>query len=361
MRASRIVAVLGFLGALAVRAVYLARFSTNPDFAAFAEVVAILRRGGDLYVETSHYNYSPVWAHCLLALDGIARLLGCSFALALGGFLAAVDAATAVLLHRLAGGGRRGTSAALIFFANPVSVFCSSFHLQFDGVAILFLVFALVCAAKVSPSRAGTVAALSASIVVKHVTMFFPPLFLARSSRRGLRLAEALIPYACFAAVFLPFARTWPAVRRNVFEYRGLAEDYGTAMLRKIPGVPAWLPTAVFLAAVAAAIVLLIRRDVEPARACLLLFLVMLLTIPGIVEYYFVWPIALGALFGGLGYAVYTLTVTAFFLGSPDGLNLPLTHLPGWHGVWWSVLLWLAWEVRRLPVRRAAAPGIMAA
>jgi hypothetical protein len=360
-RGRRIVFAAGFLAALAVRAAFLARASTNPDLAAFADVVAILRRGGDLYVETNRYNYSPLWAHVLLALDGLSRLLDCSLALAIGAFLTAVDAATAALLHRLAGGGRRGAAAALLFFANPVSVFCSSFHRQFDDAAILFLVLALVCAAAVPSSRAGTVAALSASLVVKHVTVFFPPLFLRRRRRRGLRLVEAGIPYVVFAAVFLPYARTWPAIRRNVFGYRGLAEDYGTAMLRMIPGAPAWLPMAVFLAAVAAAIVLLNRRDVEPARACLLLFLVMLLTIPGIVEYYFVWPIALGALFGGAGYFVYTLTVSAFFFGSPDGLNLPLTHLPGWHGVWWSVLLWLAWELRRLGKRPAARPGIMAA
>ncbi|HWZ86731.1 MAG TPA: hypothetical protein VN032_11045, partial [Thermoanaerobaculia bacterium] len=59
----------------------------------------------------------------------------------------------------------------------------------------------------------------------------------------------------------------------------------------------------------------------------------------------------------GAGYAVYTVVVTAFFLGSPDGLNLPLTHLPGWHGIWWSVLFWLAWEMRRLGPRPASAPA----
>jgi len=353
-RGRRLFFAAGFLAALTVRAAYLERASMNPDVAAFADVVAVLRRGGALYLETSRYNYSPLWAQILLALDAAARLLGCSLAVVLGAFLTVADAATAALLHRLAGRGERGAAAALLFFANPVSVFASSFHLQFDNVAILFLVLALVAAEKVPPSRAGTVAALSVSIIVKHFTIFFPPLFLERRKRRGLRPVEALVPYAAFAAVFLPYARSWPAVRRSVFEYRGLAEDYGTAMLRKIPGAPDWLPMAVFLAAVAVAIVLLLRRGAEPARACLLLFLVMLLTIPGIVEYYFVWPIALGALFGGVGYVVYTLTVSAFFFGSPDGLNLPLTHLPGWHGVWWSVLLWIAWELRRLPARAAS-------
>ena len=87
-----------------------------------------------------------------------------------------------------------------------------------------------------------------------------------------------------------------------------------------------------------------------------MLFLVMLLFAPGICEYYFVWPIALGALFGGAGYLVYTVVVASFFLGSPDGLGLPLSHLPGWHGVWFAVLLWLLWEARRL----SRQPGALA-
>jgi hypothetical protein len=116
--------------------------------------------------------------------------------------------------------------------------------------------------------------------------------------------------------------------------------------LNRVPGVPAWTPTALFFAAALVASFLL--RRFEPARACLLLFLVLLVFLPGIAEYYFVWPIALGSLFGGAGYAVFTLVVSAFFLGSPDGLGLALTHLPGWHGVWFGVVFWLLWELRKL-------------
>jgi hypothetical protein len=353
--ARRAVFAAGFLGALAARIVFLRHVPENYDVQSYAQVVAILRRGGELYLETPRYNYSPVWAHVLVGLDALASWIGCSLGAAVGAFLTAVDGATALVLHRLAGGGRRGAAAALLFFANPVSIFVSSFHLQFDNLAVLFLLLAVWCATRPAVSRAGTVAALSASLLVKHVAAFFPPLFLAGRGRKGLGPVAALTPYALFAAAFLPYWRSWRGIRSNVVGYRSLAEDYGVAMLLAIPGVPAWLPSTVFLAAVAIALVLL--RRVELARACLLLFLVMLLFVPGVCEYYFVWPIALGAFFGGAGYAVYTVVVTAFFLGSPDGLNLPLTHLPGWHGIWWSVLFWLAWEMRRLGPRPASAPA----
>ena len=94
--------------------------------------------------------------------------------------------------------------------------------------------------------------------------------------------------------------------RSHVLDYRSLSEDYGVGMLLTSPGLPRWLPGALFVAAVLAALALL--RAVPRERACLLLFLVMLLFAPGICEYYFVWPIALGALYGGAGYLIYTVT-----------------------------------------------------
>jgi hypothetical protein len=63
---------------------------------------------------------------------------------------------------------------------------------------------------------------------------------------------------------------------------------------------------------------------------------------------------ALGSLSGGAGYAVFTLFVSAFFLGSPDGLGLPLTRLPGWHGVLWGAVFWLLSEMRRLSQEKPA-------
>ena len=345
LEASALLIAAGFAAAAAIRVAFLARFAGNYDVAAFADAAAILRRGGDLYLETARYNYSPVFAYTLLGLSRLGDAIGISLAHLLGALLLAADAATAALVSRMAGGGRRGAAAALVFFANPVSVFVSSFHLQFDGLAILSLL-AAIHAAERRPASGRVPLWLSVSLLVKHIAAFFPPLFVRSRRRGGIGLAAAAVPYALFAASFLPFWRQWSGIRSHVLEYRSLAEDYGVGMLRNFAGLPRWLPTAVFLAAVLAALVLL--RGVPLRRACLLLFLVALIFAPGICEYYFVWPVALGALTGGAGYLIYTVTVSAFFLGSPDGLNLPLHHLPGWHGIWWSLVLWLALELRAL-------------
>jgi hypothetical protein len=306
-------------------------------------------RGGALYRDAP-YHYSPVWAFLLLGISKAAAPVGIPFEKAVGGLLLLTDAATAYVLFRIARDrlGRpadRAAGTALLFFSNPVSVFVTGFHLQWDNMAILFLLVAVWLAGREPEKRAATSLALAASLLVKHVTFFHPLLFASRSRRSKWFSVEFFLPYGFFFASLLPYWGSRAAVFEGVFQYRGLAEDYGTAMLRKLPGFPEWAPTAILVAATLTAAFAF--RRMEVGRACLLLFLVVLIFVPGIVEYYFVWPIALGSLYAGAGYAVFTLLVSAFFLGSPDGLGLPIPHLPGWHGVWWGAVLWLLWELRR--------------
>ena len=342
----------GFLAAAAVRVGYLASLPPNWDTDAYAEVVSTLDSGGTLYRDTPRYNYSPLWSLVLRVLARIARVSALPLDRTVGGFLLLVDAATAWLVFRVARDvlGRAPESAAgaaLLFFANPVSVFVTGFHAQFDGIAIAFLLAAIWLEGRRHARPIAAAGALAASLLAKHVTAFHPLVFLRRrGSARGLPLAAALAPYGVFLLSFLPYWNVRSDVADRVFAYRSLAEDYGTSMLRKLPGVPHWAPTAVFV--VVSLLAALAFRRLGPARASLLLFLVILVLAPGMAEYYFVWPIALGSLFGGAGYAVYTIVVSAFFLGSPDGLGLALTHLPGWHGIWWATVFWLMWELRSL-------------
>jgi hypothetical protein len=344
----RLLLVAGFLAAAAVRGAWLSAFGDNWDMGTYRQFAEFAPRGGGLYRDVP-YHYSPVWAFLVFGLSRVVSPVGIPFEKAVGGLLLLTDAATAYLLFRIARDrlGRppdRAAGAALLFFSNPVSVFVTGFHLQWDNLAILFLVAAVWLAGSEPRRRVGTALALAASLLVKHMTFFHPLLFARRSGRRR-PLLELLLPYGIFFASLLPYWSSRAAVFEGVFRYRSLSEDYGTAMLRKLPGVPEWAPMALFGAAALASV--LAFRRMEIGRACLLLSLVILIFVPGVVEYYFVWPIALGSLFGGAGYALFTLLVSAFYLGSPDGLGLPIPHLPGWHGVWWGAVFWLLWEFRK--------------
>ncbi|MEP6767591.1 MAG: hypothetical protein ABJC61_02895 [Acidobacteriota bacterium] len=333
---------------LAVRIAVLLLSPENPDTRSFEDTV---RAGtGGLYNGVTRFNYSPLFAFVLYGLGGAASAIGVPLRLLLGGFLLATDAATTAVLVRRAGPG-----AAALFFLNPVSVFVSSFHLQFDGLAILFLVLAVAAFRdRGSEPRWGRSAAwMSLSLLAKHVAWFHPLLFVTRASRRR-PLLLSLVPYGVFALSFLPFASSWSGIRTAVLGYRSLSESYGVRGL--FPAAPDRLLTVLFAAALLAAVWLFRRVPLE--RAALLLFLVTLLFIPGIAEYYFVWPIALGALCGGgAGFFVYTIVVTLFLAGSPDGLHLQekFRHLPDWSGPWWACAFWLLWEIRRLSSARIRA------
>ncbi|HEU5249890.1 MAG TPA: hypothetical protein VFW15_07870 [Thermoanaerobaculia bacterium] len=356
--AGRAALVAGFVAAAALRIGFLASLSPNWDTNAYAEVARTLDSGGALYRDTVRYNYSPVWALLLRVFARFSGEGGIPLHRVVGGFLLLADVATAWIVFRVARDvllrpRRTAAGAALLFFANPVSVFVTGFHAQFDGLAIAFLMLAIWLAGRSRPQPLASAGALAGSLLVKHVTAFHPILFW-RGAKGSRRLVFLLLPYAIFGASFLPYWRVRGAVFAHVFAYRSMAEDYGTAMLRKLPGIPDWAPTVLFAAAALTAAIALAR--LELTRGSLLLFLVLLVFAPGMAQYYFVWPIALGSLFGGAGYAVFTLVVSAFFLGSPDGLGLPLEHLPGWHGIWFATVFWLLWEIRLLP-KSALSPN----
>jgi hypothetical protein len=341
-----------------LRLAWLSAFRDNWDMRTYREFAEFAPRGGGLYRDIISYHFSPVFAFLLLGVARIAPAIGVSFEKSVGLVLLAADAVSALLVYRIARWnlGRLPLPAALtslLFFSNPVSVFVTGFHLQFDNLAILFLVAAIAASGGKDLLRPPVLALLSGSLLFKHVTWFYPLLF-ARGRLAWRKLLALAVPYLVFFAVsFLPYWRVRRVTAKRIFGYSSLAEDYGTAMLTKVPGIPSWAPAVLFLLATAAAVVAF--RRMEIGRACLLLFLVLLIFVPGVVEYYFVWPIALGSLYAGAGYAVFTLVVSAFFLGSPDGLGLPIPHLPGWHGVWWAAVFWLLWEVRRASRSRTNA------
>ncbi len=294
----------------------------------------------------ARYNHAPLWAGLSYAVGRVARAMAWPFASTLCGFLNLVDVAIAGLVWKIARArrdARFAAAAALVAFANPLSVVASSALGQFDNTAIVFLLAALALALRRGPTALGVSGLLGASLIAKHVAWFHPLLFFRGPEKRAWR---TVLPYAIFLASFVPFWRSWPSIREHVFLYRSGAETYGLEALKESGWLPGESATVVFAAVMLAAVWML--RRVELVRAALLLFLVQLIVMPGVWAYYFVWPVALGAMFPSLGYLVYTLTVAAFFFKSPDVVGLDWPHLPGWWGCWWATVFWLLWEVRAL-------------
>jgi hypothetical protein len=330
--------------ALAIRIAVLWTFPGNFDSKSFGLAARTAARGGDLYDGGVPYNYAPVWAQALRGLASLGEMANVDLIRMIGLTLTAADLVTAFLVYRLCRerlGRHRAALAGLIFFANPVSVLLSSYHGQFDNVSILFLLAALLLVRR--EKAAGAAASLSLALCVKHITWFHPLLFAVRRRPR-ISLALAAAPYVAFLASFLPYRESWRSIRGAVFGYRAHTTIYGVDWLVGLfPGLPRSLPTILFVAAMAAAVLLLGLADVEIARASLILMLVQLVFLPGFGRQYCVWPIALGALFPSPGYLLYTLVGAGFLM----------YWLPDWNGTWFSAIFWLGWEISALLADRS--------
>jgi hypothetical protein len=352
------VCAAGFLAALALRLALLFAFPGTYDSESYRVVAAIAARGGDIYAETKRYNYSPVWGQVLRGLDWARAASKLDLTRAVGLALTAADLATAALLYLLASGRfgpRRSALVALLFFANPVSILISSFHGQFDNLSILFLLAAILVSRRGDGRGPLTIALLSMSLCLKHVTWFHPLLFAWRGRRR-FSLAVGTFPYAFFLASFLPYWPSWRNIAANVFLYRSLMGVYGLyELLIFFFGMPVWILTATLILAMLVAIVWL--APVEISRAALLLFLVQMIFSPGFGRQYCVWPVALGALFPSVGYLLFTVVSTGFLVREMSSGGAAAPWLPGSHGPWWAAIAWLLWEAIDLGRQRTLAAG----
>jgi hypothetical protein len=102
--------------------------------------------GGALPWSSVDYHFFAPWAW-LLRLFGTVSEAGVAFATVQRSFFALVDLGVAALVYRLAErtpGALPPRTAALLYLINPVAIYVSSVQAQFDGLAILFLLAALL-------------------------------------------------------------------------------------------------------------------------------------------------------------------------------------------------------------------------
>ncbi len=360
--------LLVFALVLVLRIAVAARFRGNYDTQSFLIVVRGVLSGQNIYALTDRYNYSPAWAFLAAgvwkASDGNVG----TFVLLLGLLQTAADAGATGLLagigrRRLRLSGDEARRRALLFFSNPVSVLISCAHGQFDGLAILFLLGALwLSAGPTSPARRGGIAAmLSASLLVKHVTLFHPLLFSRRRERGGLPDLLVLAPYAVFAASFLPYAGAAGDIVGHALLYGG---RLGGPALEKPGGLQAFVSTTgprslVFALVLVGGVVWILRqtRRWELARASLALFLALVCLSPSYAVQYLVWPIALGSLFPTAAYGLFTLAAALYHSSAPESVALPWPVRATPLGTWIAAAIWLGAELVRARSEPLEAPA----
>jgi len=357
-------ALLLFFLILILRISVAAQFRGNFDSQSFVFAADAAVHGENVYAVTSRYNYSPLWAYVLGALWAVAEANTSFFVLLVGLLQIGVDAGSSVLVlriaeRRLALSPESSRRAALLFFSNPISVLVSGAQGQFDGTAVLCLLGGIYWAMdrEFEKKHRRVVGLLALSLLVKHVTAFHPFLFWRRIRRPGLSDGGVATPYVVFFLSFLPFAGAWQAIARNVFLYsagveRGSARPGGLQSYIGFSGAsPAAFAVLFFLAV---AWIVWITRQMALPRACLVLFLALLVFLPSYSAQYLAWPLALGALYPSPAFGLYTAAGALWHSSQSLELQWPLRVAP--YGAWVAALLWLLVEIRRREHRSIDGP-----
>jgi hypothetical protein len=209
----------------------------NFDFESYRVVADLMAQGQNVYANTPRYNYGPVWFKIIHVLDILAGHDAKVFRWLLIGLLTAADAGIAFILWR-----RFGKLAATVFFLNPASIIITGYNNQFDNVAILMGLTAMLLIGDgfdrpVGRKKTGGLILMGLSLMTKH-SLFVLPFWLAIKQRGLLQKAlVASIPVFIFLIGFAPYWQNGhQGIVDNVFKYRSMHNPILYNLL-----IPEWL------------------------------------------------------------------------------------------------------------------------
>lgn len=177
----------------------------NFDMDSWRIIADIMNQGGNVYFETYRYKYGPIWFHILHALDALLppslqTVQALHYKIAF--FLTLVDVGIALILFR-----SLGLLVATLFFLNPISIIITGYHGQFDNVAVLLgLLAVLFLKDLANPKKCiAALILLGLSLSVKHILFIFPLWLAFKQPTWRAKCLTMFIPYGVFLIGFLPY------------------------------------------------------------------------------------------------------------------------------------------------------------
>ncbi len=352
MRSFRVALVLAVV-AIAVRLALAAAFHGNFDEDSFEIVAAIMRKGGNIYAETTRYNYSPLWAHLLLAFSYISDFTAAPFHFVVRSFGTLVDVADAALVgligYRL--NGWKPSTGFALYLINPVTLLLTGYHGQFENLATLPLLACLwlYVRGSGSPNTKWIWVLGTLALVVKHIVVFgvWTVFVYVFGWRRAI--IASLAAGATMLLTFLPYLPEGrDGILRNVFEYTSASHFFGLGLF--VQGYPGM---GIFLLAMAAW-PLFAKQYMPLEKALQGSSLALVCLIPGFALQYLLMPVPFATPFMSFGFVSYSVSASALLLLSPDNLNVG--SIPAFVRVSCSFVTtlvawaWLASCVRNRPV-----------
>lgn len=302
----------------------------NFDVVSYRIVADIVSAGGNVYSETSRYNYGPMWFNILHFLDMLPSFSSNSIDdlhLKVAILLTIVDYMIFIFLYK-----QYTLKIASLFFLNPISIIITGYHSQFDNFAILIglLSVALYSHGGKSMRMLGLIG-LGESLSLKHILFAFPFWLALKEKKWSGKLLVLLVPYMVFIAGFVNYLpESLDGILSNVIFYK----SYNNApfwwvftpnsILVLLPKISLFLGALFFLG--------FYWLKKTPVESLILYLIALVVFSSAIANQYLAICTPSIAVMWNWGYALYTGLGALFLFFHPLELyNATLIHIPKWY------------------------------
>lgn len=267
--------------ALAVRLVPAALIFGTEDVAAWHRCAEIMASGGNPYDVPLLISWPPMWPVCTWIALIASEATKWPFYFVVKLFPIGADLLlTALLLLE-------SREAAFAYALNPISIYVSAIHGNFDAIPTLFLTAAAMFASRQSLDRRGTTAGVWLGLGAAFKT--WPLLMVPAFGRRTAMIAAAIFAFALLLS--------WPLIGTNaifsIARYRGLRGFWGIPSIEFLTGMA--LPDRwIFYVAMIAVALFVMWQRVPIFDGVLLLLLTFYVTTPGFGLQYLLWVVPIG-------------------------------------------------------------------
>ena len=199
-----------------VARVLIALRGHNVDYLAWLGNASVLRDGGNLYSGNEPYGYGPVWMFILRFADFAQNIFSENrqvFRLVIILVLTTFDLMIAIFVAK-----KFSLVTGLLFFVNPISVIITGYHNQFDNLAVLVGIGAILVISEVGfRNQQRTLwfglVLIGLSLAVKQVLLFYPIWLFFRAGTLRQRMTRVAVPYVIYLACFTPWATSVESVK----------------------------------------------------------------------------------------------------------------------------------------------------
>lgn len=302
-------------------------FGHNFDFESYCIVGKIVKASGNVYAETTRYNYGPIFfgiQGLLYTIASLTKNVRLAYRILMVLMLTLVDLGITCIIAK-----KYSWKKSLIFFLNPVSIIITGYHNQFDNIAILLMLIAGMFFynedKKWSYKEFFFVLFMSLSLITKHIFFILPLYILLKKDLPiSKKLLYSVVPPFLFLLSFVPFAignkMALEGIIHNVFLYRSFNNAPLLIDIYEMLKLPSKFYIVVFIIFMTIFAWICRRRRFDEI---ILLYTMVLVTFSSSIanQYLAIPMVALSVFDIGIFRYIYMIVTGALLVYSGDGLN----------------------------------------